>query len=169
MYEGIVLRRSAPFLPFAGLEVVAYLQQMLHRRGYEVDRGVARDIKEKLCYVAYEPPHEEKSGSNPDISRTYDLPDGRIINVCQERHIVPEAMFNSDLLGLPLYRGLLGAHGLIEKTTDVSIWNDLYGNVVLVSGGSRQPEVSFHSLKLTRAVWRGLQISRIWKTFEEGV
>lgn len=161
VYEGIALRRSAPFLPFAGRELDAYLWQMLHQRGYDVDMGVARDIKEKLCYVVSEPPGEEEAGLNLAISSTYELPDGQIINVCQERHMVPEAMFNSDILRLPPFRGLLGAHGLIARTTDVSIRNDLYANVVLVSGGSLQGESNFLIRKLTRSVWRGLQISRI--------
>lgn len=49
--------------------------------------------------------------------------------------MVPEAMLNSDLLRLPLYTWLLGAHDLISRTADFSIRNDLYGNIVLVSDG----------------------------------
>lgn len=61
------------------------------------DREYIRDLKERCCYVAV---HfdEEKEAAH---ARKYQLPDGREIELGQERFLCPEALFQTDLVGEP--------------------------------------------------------------------
>ena len=123
------------------------MQTILSERGYSLvstaEREIARDMKEKLCYVAYDFDKELKESQNSSkLEKSYEMPDGKMIQVNSERFRVPEALFNPSMLGKELRHG--GIHDATYTTImkcDVDIRKELYANVVLSGGSTMFPGI----------------------------
>ncbi|XP_069127406.1 actin-5-like [Argopecten irradians] len=140
VYENHALPYAIPRVDFSGRDLTDYLMRMLTERGYSFttinERDIARDIKEKFCYVSSDFGLEMTSVSAS--KENYTLPDGKIIKIDRKRFQCPECLFNPSLIGLET----IGIHKAIYYSIlrcNQDLTADMFSNVVLTGGTSLLP------------------------------
>ncbi|KAJ5073817.1 actin [Anaeramoeba ignava] len=140
IYEGSALNDSVLRMSIGGKNLTDYLMKILNERGYSftttAEREIIRDIKEKLCYVSLNFDKDmEMSYITDPLEKNYELPDGNIITIGNERYRCTEPLFKPSLIGI----SQIGIHEIIYNSImkcDEELRKDMFENIVLSGGTS---------------------------------
>jgi centractin len=141
VYEGFILPHAVTRIDVAGRDITEYLQLLLRKAGHNfhtsAELEVVKDIKEKICFVAFNIEKVEKEDSEDFVEpeASYKLPDGNVIQVGAEKFRAPEVLFNPGLIGLEY----VGIHQCLVNAIskcDMDIRRSLFSDIILAGGST---------------------------------
>ncbi|KAJ5067138.1 actin-7-related [Anaeramoeba ignava] len=151
-YEGFILRNHISRANFGGTDLTDYLINILNEKDLffttSAERETAKDIKEKLGYSTFDFNQEMilSNSKNHSIDKNYELPDGQVITIGNERFRCAEVLFNPSLMGIEQP----GIHQIVSNSIqkcDIDIQRDLLANIIFSGGSTLFPGISDRFVK----------------------
>jgi len=144
VYDGFCINSGIQRLDIGGRDMTEQFIKLIRKgvSGYQLktsaEKEIARQMKEKLGYIALDPSKEEEKleKENRENKVGYKLPDGTIIEVGNERWKCGECVFDPETIG----EEGGGVGDLVVSSifkADVDLRRVLYGNIVLSGGGTK--------------------------------
>jgi actin-related protein len=144
VYDGFGIPHAVQRINLAGRDLTDHLSKLLTERGYiftsSAEKEIVRTMKEQLCYVAFDF-DEEMAKSNESIERTFEMPDGNVVCIGNERFRCAEALFNPTLVGKESDGMHMSAYKTIMKC-DIDLRKDLYQNIIMSGGSTMFPGIN---------------------------
>lgn len=134
VYDGNVLKDGVEGNEFAGRNLNETLAKMLSFN--DASTAVLTDVKEKLCYVAFDYCKELVAAvESKTFSISHKLPDGQEVFIGTERFRCPEALFSPKLFD----HKITGLDQMIFNSVarnDVALQKTMFSNIVLTGGST---------------------------------
>merc|ERR1712169_19758 len=127
IYEGYALPHAILRLDLAGRDLTAYLMKIMTERGYSFTTTAEREMN--------------TAAASSSIDKSYELPDGQVITIGNERFRAPESLFQPSFLGMES----VGIHETVYNSImrcDIDIRKDLFANNVLSGGTTMYPGIA---------------------------
>lgn len=141
IFEGFHLPHAGNRLNIAGRDITDYFMRLLTETGLSfvssAEKEIARDIKEKLCYVALDAKKEMQKDPKNCLT-DFTLPDGKVITVGHQRFRAPETLFTPSNNGVEAP----GVHTMIYDSIlrcTMDIRRPLFENILLAGGSTLFP------------------------------
>ena len=192
IHDGNYLPDATLRLDLGGKDVFEHLTKLLGEKEPSLSsmntfqrtkmRPAIIKIKEKMCYVAQDFANEMKKDGD---EQGYELPDGKVIKIDNERFKAPEIIFEPSMIGL----NESGLHKLLNdsiKKCNEDLRQELYENIVIAGGNTKfdgfakrlySEMKSLASDDVTVEIvapenrqylsWIGANILTSWSTFDE--
>jgi len=143
VYEGFSLPHHMRRIDVAGRNVTQYLMKLLLLRGYvfnsSADIMTIQEMKEKLCYAAYDLAAERKLAEQTTaVCAKYQLPDGRVVNLSSERYQATECLFQPGLIDVD-QPGMSDALYQCIESCETDLRTPLRSHIVLSGGTTMYP------------------------------
>ena len=134
VYDGFALKNAAGKFSLSGRDLSEYISSLLKDKCYRFysssEINLAKAIKEKECYVAENFEEEKKKIESSEFI----LPDGKSLNLKEEKIYCPEALFDPKTM-CKLEEGIVeSCYNTIQKC-DNDLKSEMFGNIV-ISGGN---------------------------------
>lgn len=163
IYEGYKLDHAIQVIEMGGTVLDNFMLQKLQGAGFSADSSVQKELvrilKERACFVSLD--YAEDMNRKQSYKKEYKLPDGSIIELSDERFIVPELLFNPSLFNVeqkPLHKAILDSIELC----DLDIRTNLLENIFISGGSSAFPQLDYrlqHELEI-ELVQRGIEMRK---------
>ena len=141
VFEGYAINDSISITNISVKEVTEYFLKLLNERGYPFtttyEKEIVKDIKEKCCYVSLDLENELKKDPK-ELEKQYELPDGQMITIGDERFRAVEPFFSPFLLDIKSISFQDSIFFSVSKN-DNDLSKILFSNVVLSGGGTLFP------------------------------
>jgi actin-related protein 2 len=143
VYMGHAIPKLDKRFPVGGRALSKYLMKLLRLRGYNLDAieylESARQVKERLCYVALDRSLEHRLAEETTVLvERHALPDGTSLTLGRERFEAAEALFEPSMLDIESC-GLADVIFDVIQEAGIDCRADLYQNIILSGGTTLLP------------------------------
>ena len=141
IFDGYSLPHAIVRMDLAGRKITQFMFKIIRESGINFSTSaefeIVKDMKEKCCYVALDFDEELKKVEE----MKYELPDGKVVTIKDQRIRVPECLFQPEKCGFE--RGGIGerCYESIQKC-DIDIRKDLYPCIVMSGGSTMFPGIA---------------------------
>jgi len=134
--EGYLEPALVQRMNLAGRHVTEHLMKLLVGQGHPLnssaDFETVREVKQKLCYVAYEPDAERRLARETTlVDRQYVLPDSRVMKVGSERFLAPEILFDPSIQGRESGDGLAELVFNTIRRSDMNVQKEYFAHIAI--------------------------------------
>lgn len=156
--EGYLEPNLVQRVNLAGSHVTEHLMKLLVGQGHPLnstaDFETVRELKQRLCYVAYDLEAERRLARETTVvHKHYTLPDSRTMRIGAERFLAPEILFTPHLRGAADNEGLTQLIFNTIMKSDINVRKEYFSKIVLSGGTTMFPGFSTRLQKDLRQLY----------------
>jgi actin beta/gamma 1 len=140
--KGAILDGSLVHCDVGGDDLTDYIMKIMTERGYSftttAERDIVRDIKEKMG-MCVDNAEAAMKKSDQTFEQMYELPDGQVIILANERFRVNECWFAPNILGKNECLSLHSAVAVAVSRAPAAMRSSLLSNIMLAGGPALTP------------------------------